>query len=80
MNPKYDHENFDIVKAVKYYKNFVNTYEDYEFLFDTTFIEDMLYGIGVSIDKDKYSWASGYKEFLKYLKNLIDKRIKRHEK
>ena len=80
MNPKHDHENFDIVKAVEYYKNFVNTYKDDQFLFDTTFIEDMLYGIGVSIDKDKYTWADGYLEFLKYLINLIDERIKRREK
>ena len=80
MKLKHDHENFDIVKDVKYYKKFVNTYKDDKFLFDTTFIEDMLYGIGVSIDENKYSWSSGYLEFLKYLKNLIDERIKRHEK
>ena len=79
MKTKNDHENFDIVKAVKYYKNFVDTYKDDDFIFDRIFIEDMLYGIGVSIDEDKYAWAPGYLEFLKYLKNFIGERIKRHE-
>ena len=60
---------FDIAEALKYMKNFINTYENqrhYKSYTMETWLHDMLYGIGVSIDKN-YSWAGGYDEFKKFL-------------
>ncbi len=37
-------------------------YEDYE---DETFLNDMLYGLGIAIDNGAYGWAGGYVKFKK---------------
>jgi hypothetical protein len=34
-------------------------------------IEDMLYGLGLSIDKKTYAFADGYDKFKTFLKELI---------
>jgi len=45
-------------------------YEDYR---DDTFLEDMLYGLGVALDRDEYGMASGYREFKKtVLQRLVN--------
>jgi len=38
---------------------------------DTIIIDDMLYGLGLALDKDKYYAAPGYDEFKKYLVNYL---------
>lgn len=56
--------------VVKSFKRYVKTYDtqpgylDYE---DVTYIEDILYGLGTSLDPEKYSFAKGFSEFKKFL-------------
>ncbi len=48
---------------VQNFQKYVATYSDqYEYLAysDKTFIDDMLYGIGLSIDRPNHDFASGY--------------------
>jgi len=58
-------------------KEYINTYEkqhgylDYS---DEIIINDMLYGIGLAIDK-KYKWHDGFEKFKKHLdENFINKK------
>lgn len=69
-------KEIDIEKAVKFLKGYMNTYPEqfrYETFSDKTYIDDILYGLGVSISKTKYSYAQGFRDFKKdlieYLKN-----------
>lgn len=66
----------DIDKAIKYFQRYVGTYNDgnvpiYD-ISDKTFIDDMLYGLGVSINKDKYQFADGYERFREFLKEFCE--------
>ncbi len=62
------------------FKEYVNTYdpEKHGLSNDVTIIKDMIYGLGIAIDDDRYGAAAGYVRFLKYLeaaviyKNLLD--------
>ena len=57
---------------LKSFKKYVATYKESDAAgSDEIFIKDMLYGIGVSCDKKKYSMASGYKKFKEFLKSKI---------
>jgi len=63
-------------KIVSYFQNYVATYSDqqnYKTYSDRIFIDDMLYGIGIAINKNKYQNAVGYrlwkKELIKYMNN-----------
>lgn len=65
--------------SVEYMRNYMNTYADqpeYENYTTNTYLEDMLYGIGVSLS-DKYSFAGGSRRFkselLEYLKAQQEK-------
>ena len=52
--------NFDWVK----FKEYVNTYDPTKDSFDDfCIIEDMVYGLGISLD-DKYRMADGFRKFL----------------
>lgn len=56
---------------VRTFQEYVNTYSNqrgYTEYSDRTFIEDMLYGIGIAVDEDRYKNADGYAEFKEYLK------------
>lgn len=52
--------------AWEYIHQYIETYptqdgwEDYT---DEIYIDDLLYGLGVSIDEDKYSYAEGFRKF-----------------
>lgn len=55
-----------MIAIVKSFKKYVNTYtnqEGYSSYSDATFILDMLYGIGIAIDKKKYCMADGFQDF-----------------
>ena len=48
------------------FQDYVRTYDrqkEYASYSDRTYIEDMLYGIGLSIDPDSYRGASGFDRF-----------------
>lgn len=54
-----------IEKAVEYLKDYINTYENqtgYKDYSDRTFIADILYGLGASLD-DEYQNADGFRKF-----------------
>jgi hypothetical protein len=38
---------------------------------DETIIKDMLYGIGLHLDKESYQFANGFKLFLTWLEKFI---------
>jgi len=46
-----------------YLKRYVNSYEENNIVNETSFIKDMLYGIGLSIDREKFKHAKGYARF-----------------
>jgi hypothetical protein len=53
----------------QHFLNYVQTYDpkkhganDAEIIF-----QDMLYGLGISIDEKEYSWATGFRKFKQYL-------------
>lgn len=64
-------KKFDLDK----FKNYVNTYdkqpghEDYSV---ETIINDFLYGIGICLDEDKFSFSNGFDEFKKMLIKHIE--------
>lgn len=67
----------NIEKAVKYLQHYIGTYDDGNVsiyngdISDKTYIDDMLYGLGVSIDKDKYQFGDGYEKFKEFLKGFL---------
>lgn len=51
-----------MLKAIRFLKAYVSTYEDQKGCLDypdSTFIDDVLYGLGIALD-EKYKWAKGY--------------------
>jgi hypothetical protein len=67
----------DIKSSVNHFQKYVGTYRDQAY-WETypieTYINDMLYGLGISIDR-KYRFAGGYEKFKKYLlKNYLKER------
>lgn len=54
-----------IESAVKYLREYMNTYDQqigYADYSDRTYIDDVLYGLGVSLSKE-YQFAGGYRKF-----------------
>jgi hypothetical protein len=61
-------------KIIAAYKRYVSTYasEDYNAdCQDKTFVLDMLYGIGISIEKESYYAADGFDRFKAKLRELL---------
>ena len=58
---------------LEYFKNYVETYSYTQFQYNETFIKDMIYGIGLSIDGENFKMADGYKRFEEFLLNEIIK-------
>jgi len=57
---------------LKAFKKFVRTYEESDSVYDTdVFIKDMLYGIGLAVNKKEYEYFQGYKKFIDYLKTKM---------
>ena len=58
-----------------YLKSYINSYKESYIANETSFIKDMLYGIGLSIDKEKFKHGKGYSKFEnKLLDEVIIKR------
>ena len=61
--------NFDL----KYFKEYVKTYgekENADMYSNETIVKDMLYGIGLSLDKEEYKERPGFVKFLKWLAGI----------
>lgn len=63
----------------EFFKNYVETYDPSTHGGDDWYIilSDMLYGLGVSIDKDEFQNAGGFKKFKEYLKTGINWKVKK---
>ncbi len=58
-----------------YLKYYINSYQESNIASETSFIKDMIYGIGLSIDKEKFKHVRGYSKFEnKLLDEVIIKR------
>ena len=67
-------DDFDMEAAVKRMQKYWNTYDrqnGYENWNEMMFVRDALYGIGVSIDEEKYFAANGFERFIMYLRKKI---------
>jgi len=66
-NPELKSE-FDLL----HFKNYVKTYykSQHGADDDVIVVKDMLYGIGTSLNNDKYEFADGFRKFWEYLKTL----------
>ena len=62
-------KRFDLDK----FKEYVNTYDQRKHGLDNdeTIVKDMLYGIGLCLDKEEYCFAGGYKKFKDFLKAFL---------
>lgn len=58
----------------KYFKNYVETYNPGKHAMNdpNIVLDDMLYGIGVSISDKKYKWADGYRHFKSWLVKFLN--------
>jgi len=58
-----------------YLKKYVNSYQENNIVSETSFIKDMIYGIGLSVDKKEFKHGRGYAKFEnKLLDEIIIKR------
>lgn len=64
-----------MAEAVEYLAHYMDTYNQqtgYEGYETITYLNDVLYGLGVSINKDKYSFAPGFAQFKRDLVEFIN--------
>ena len=73
-------DKFDVVKATEYLSEYWSTYDrqegydEYEF---RTFFADALFGLGVAIDRERYTGPDGFESFLDDLqKHLFENQLK----
>lgn len=57
-----------IVKDMQEYIDTYSSQRGYERHSDETFVNDMLYGIGISINKQDFGFAGGFRRFKEKLK------------
>jgi hypothetical protein len=62
----------NIVAAFQQYVEGYDKQPHYEEYSDETFISDMLYGIGIALDGGRYSFAGGFREWKKTLRERLD--------
>ena len=65
-----DDEEFDIVEAVERMQKYWETYDcqhNYENYSEQMFLDDALYGIGLSMYESKFRWSAGYERFKTFL-------------
>lgn len=74
-------------EALEYMKSYIETYSGqigWENYPKDTWLSDILYGLGVSVDKDEYSYAAGFDKFMlteiKPMIEAIESRGSRHNK
>lgn len=66
---KTDVSKFDMQK----FKEYVNTYDKCKNGLDNdeTIVKDMLYGIGLCLNKKEFEFADGFKKFKKFIKAFL---------
>lgn len=60
-----------IVKSLQHYMNTYDQQAEYEHYSDVTIINDVLYGLGIALEPEKYYAASGFAWFKERLKELL---------
>ena len=60
-------DNTEVIAAMKHYIDTYPNQRSWELYTYSTILNDLIYGIGIAIDKEKYEFADGYKEFKKHL-------------
>lgn len=64
-------------KIVSAFQSYVKTYPDeahYLEYMDKTFIFDMLYGLGLAVDREEFYGASGFEKFQNELRRMMGPR------
>lgn len=64
----------DIEKATKALQDYMNTYDKqfgYKEYSEECFINDVLYGLGIALDPEKYRYAGGFDLFKRKLSEFI---------
>jgi hypothetical protein len=73
METKNRKEMRDIVAR---FQEYVATYSNQDF-FEiypiNTFIEDMIYGVGIAVEPEKFRGSDGYERFREYLKKVYER-------
>ena len=70
-----EHEKKLVRDTVKSLQDYWNTYPNQEHYEDYTpniIIEDALYGLGIALNKEEYSYAQGFDKFKKLLKEHLN--------
>ncbi len=65
----------NIEEAVKVLQSYINTYPHqagYKGYALSTYIDDILYGLAISINPDRYSFTNGYHKFKLELKEYLE--------
>lgn len=77
-----DPDKFSICQSTEYIMKYWSTYPQQDYWQDygvETFFHDSLYGLGVSLDREKYQGASGFKKFQNDLLTELTQRKLRGE-
>lgn len=74
-------EDSEVAEALKaYFDLYLTDVNETDFNYRTqTVVEDALYGIGISLDPDRYCYARGYQQFCKDLHAMLTEKILRGE-
>lgn len=56
---------------LEYFKKYVETYGESNFECNETFIKDMIYGIGLAVDGEKFKMSDGFRKFEDILLNEV---------
>lgn len=72
MSVKLTKEQKRVKKIVEKFKKYVDTYPEEMYLnySEEIIVDDILYGLGISLDFEEYSFAQGY---IKFKKRLLEK-------
>lgn len=72
-------DDFDTEFDWEHFKEYVNTYDPKKDGLDdwNVILLDMLYGLGISVDKDEFSYGTGFKKFKEYLNTNVHWKIKK---
>jgi len=70
------HVTKTIPESVDYLTKYMGTYKNqsgYEGYDPKTYIDDVLYGLGMSINPDMFRWNDGFKKFKVFLQEYLEK-------
>lgn len=61
-------------KQLDRFKKYVKTYKETDTLTEEIFILDMIYGIGIALDKKEYQYTPGMRKFCERIRHLVASR------